>query len=146
MEVQKAPLHIHSLTREAPPVQEISLWSIWHFYGFIYTNTLSHPLSTDFGVYDLSRDGSHPTSLGHQTMDITQFNTIGQNMRYPSVVNSRASSLGLTADHDVNDLRREVFNLRRQKQELEKQKFVRDVQLSTLQYVFLPLVTVAILK
>ena len=74
--------------------------------------------------------------------------TIGQNMRYPSVANSHTSSLGLTADRDVinNDLRREVANLRRQKQELEKQNFVRGVQLSTLQYVFLPQVTIAILK
>ena len=81
-------------------------------------------------------------------MDITQFNSIGQNMRYPSVanaVNSRASSLGLTADHDINELRREVSKLRRQKEELEKHNLVRDVQLNTLQYVFLPLVTVTIL-
>jgi hypothetical protein len=106
----------------------------------LYILTLWQPLSTDFGGYDLSRDGSHPTSLGYQTMDITQFNTIGQNMRYPSVVNSH----GPSADYDINDLRREVVNLRRQKQELEKQKFVRDVQLSTLQYVFLPPVTAAI--
>lgn len=78
-------------------------------------------------------------------MDITQFKSIGQNMQYPSVVNiersvnSHPSSLGLTADHGINDLRREIAHLCRQKQELEKKIFVRDVQLSTLQYVFLEL-------
>jgi hypothetical protein len=156
LEVQKARLYIRSLTREAHPVQETFLWSIWHFLNSfkfdLYTDAPSQPLSsTDSVGYKtqyLRRDDSRPTSLSHQAMDISQFNSIGQNMRYPSVVNiersvnSRASSLGLTVDHDMNDLRREIANLRRQKQELEKKNLVRDVQLSTLQYVFLPLVTV----
>lgn len=82
-------------------------------------------------------------------MDITQFNSFGQNTQHPSVVNavnSRASSLGLTADHDINELRREITKLRCQKEELEKRNLVRDVQLNTLQYVFLLLATVTILK
>jgi hypothetical protein len=70
-------------------------------------------------------------------VDITQFNR----MRYPSV-NSRSSLLasGVSADHDINELRREVAKLRRHKQELEKQNLVRDAQLTTLQLVLLPLV------
>jgi hypothetical protein len=150
LEVQKARLYIRFLTREAHPVQETFLWSIWHFLNSfkfdLYTDAPSQPLSSidslGHKTQYLRRDDSRPTSLSHQAMDISQFNSIGQNMRYPSVVNSRASSLGLTVDHDINDLRREIANLRRQKQELEKKNLVRDVQLSTLQYVFLPLVTV----
>lgn len=153
LEVQKARLYIRFLTREAHPVHETFLWSIWHFLNSfkfnLYTDApsqRSQPLSSTDSLGHktqyLRRDDSRPTSLSHQAMDISQFNSIGQNMPYHSVVNSRASSLGLTVDHDINDLRREIANLRRQKQELEKKNLVRDVQLSTLQYVFLPLVTV----
>jgi hypothetical protein len=59
-------------------------------------------------------------------------------MRYPSMANSSTSSFGLTGDHDVMELRKEVMKLRRHNQELEKRSFVRDVQLETLQYVFPP--------
>ena len=57
-------------------------------------------------------------------------------MRYPSMANSSTSSLGLTVDNDVIELRKEVLKLHRQNQELEKHSFVRDVQLDMLQYVF----------
>jgi hypothetical protein len=52
------------------------------------------------------------------------------------MTNSSSSSLGITVDSDVTELRREVLKLRRHNQELEKHRFVRDVQLDTLQYVF----------
>ena len=95
-------------------------------------------MSTDSGGYKtqyLSWDGSRPpTSHGHQTMEIDDFNSlqVGQNMRYPSVVNERSVN-SHTTEHNISDLRLEVANLRHQKQELEKQNFICDVQLSTLQ-------------
>jgi hypothetical protein len=63
----------------------------------------------------------------------SEFNSFRPNMRYP---NSSTSSLGLTVDYDVTELRKEVLKLRHHNQELEKHNFVRDVQLDTLQYVF----------
>ena len=69
-------------------------------------------------------------------MNTSDFNSFRQNMRYPSMANSSTSSLGLTVDNDVIELRKEVLKLRHQNQELEKHSFVRDVQLDTLQYVF----------
>jgi hypothetical protein len=65
----------------------------------------------------------------------SDYNSYRQNMRYPSTANSSTSSLGLTEDHNLHELRREVMKLRRCNQELEKHKFFRDVQLDTLQYV-----------
>jgi hypothetical protein len=70
--------------------------------------------------------------------DASEFNSLGRNIRYPSTVNSGStstSSLNLTMDHNLTELKKEVTKLRRQNQELEKHKLVRDVQLSTLQYV-----------
>ena len=92
-------------------LQKINVLYIKLYLGIYYVPHLIQLILFGFISFEFHlkcpRDSSFPHGIDVQVR-LWEL----ENMQYPSVgVNTRASSLGLTADNDVNELRKIIFHL-----------------------------------